>query len=133
MNLSQLGHVEAKEFNFIDEYTNLPTDIYVTVYPMKSKVGKKAENDMRHRIIELMQDENNIIEVDGQKSLTENLVKLESMRRVADCVVGWRGVQDGKGKQIDFSRDECVNQFLQCEEFVNAVFAFSNNLGNFTA
>jgi len=133
MNLSNLGNVEAKEFNFIDEYTNLPTDIFVTVYPMKSKVGKKAENDMRHRIIELMQDENNIIEVDGKKSLKEDIIKLESMRRVADCVVGWRGIQDDKGKQIKFSRDECVNQFLQCEEFVNAVFEFSNNLGNFTA
>ena len=130
MQLSNLGVIPPKEFNFIDPFTEQPTDIFITVHPIKSKHGKDAEHKMRLKIIELMQDENNFIEGEEKKLKTE-LIANASLEMVASLVVNWRGLEDEKGKQIKFSNEACFTIFKEHQELADAVYKLAGAMGNF--
>lgn len=131
MQLKNLGTTPPKEFNFIDPFTDEPTDIFLTVHPIKSKYGKETEHKMRLRIVELMQDENNIEEVDGKKNLKHELIMDETIRMISEMVIGWKGIEDDKGKQIKFTPEVCLETMKEHQSIADAVYSFANTVGNF--
>jgi len=130
MQLSTLGMTPLREFNFIDPFTEQATDIFITVHPIKSKHGKAAEHKMRLKIIELMQDENNLIENEEKKLKTE-LITNVSLEMMSNLIVSWRGIEDEKGKQIKFSNETCLEIFKEHQELADAVYQFASTMGNF--
>jgi hypothetical protein len=130
MKLSQLSP-SAKEFEFTNPYTNEPTGIKVTLYPMKSKEGKQAEHEMRLKILELMQDENNTIEIDGKKNMKEDVIIDVSLEMLASIVVDWNGIEDEKGEPLKFSKENAIKAFKEYREFSDFVYNTANNVGNF--
>lgn len=131
MQLSQIGKPNPIEFEFKDPYTgqSFTKPIFVSVHAIKSKVGKEATQKMQHNILKLRQDENNLI--DGEIKL--EVASQETIKWIADLVETWRGVEDEKGKEIPPSKEAFIEAFTQSEEFLNAVYAFAANLGNYLA
>lgn len=129
--LKNIGVVPPRELNFKDPFTEELTDIFFTVHPLKSKYGKEAEHKMRLRIVELMQDESNIVEVDGKKNLNQDLILEETVAMIANMVSDWKGIEDDKGKAIKFSEDKCIELLKEYQSLADAIYVFSSNMGNF--
>ena len=131
MKLSTLGNTPSKEFNFLDPYTNQPTDIYITVKPLKSKAGKEIEHNMRLKIAELMQDEKNIIKTDKRVDLNPDIMMDITISMVAELVEDWRGIQDDDDKDIVYSKEIALELLREHQSIADAIYLFSSNLGNF--
>lgn len=131
MKLSKLGNTPSKELNFIDPYTNEPTDIYLTVKPLKSKSGKEIEHNMRLRIAELIQDDNNIVKSANKVDLKPEIMIDVTIAMVADLVEDWRGIQDENDEYIPYSKEVCLELMKEHQTLADAVYNFSSNLGNF--
>ena len=131
MKLSNLGATPPQEFELLDPFTQEPTGIKITIHPIKSRIGKQAEHVMRQSILKLMQDESNMIEVDGNKSLKVELIKEVSIQMLTDLTVSWNGIEDDNGEPIKFSKKACKKAYLENEEFTDAVYEYANDLGNF--
>jgi len=125
---------EAKQFEFKDPFTgeSFEKPILVKVYSTKSKVGKQSRHDMELKIIQLMQDKDNIIESEnGKITIKPELIKDLAFENIADLVVDWSGIENEKGKEIKFSKKECIKAFNECEDFANAIYYFADNVGNY--
>jgi hypothetical protein len=131
MQLSQLGQIAPKTFTLKDPFTDLETDIKITVHPTKSKHGKEVQHEMFRKVAELMQDEANTIEIDGRKQLNNDLIAKVSYEQWADMIVSWENIHDEKNKQIKFTKDKAIEIFKENPYFVDAIAKFSNDLGNF--
>jgi len=134
MQLSKIRlNEEAKQFEFKDPFTgeSFEKPIFVNVYSTRSKVAKEAKHSMQLKMIELMQDEKNVDKKDDKVQLKVELIKELSLDFISDIVVGWSGVENDKGKEIKFSKAECIKAFEECEEFMDAVYFFADNLGNY--
>ena len=131
MKLSSIGNTPSKEFNFLDPYTNQPTDIFITVKPMKSKAGKAIEHNMRLKMAELIQDENNIIRAEEKIDLKPEILLDLTIEMIANLVEDWRGIQDDDDNEIEFSTEVAYQLFKEHQVIADAVFLYSSNLGNF--
>lgn len=131
MKLSQIGKIEAKKFDFIDPYTNQPTGITVTLYPMNSKQGATAEHNMRVKIVDLIKDENNMILVGEEKQLKPELIMQVSLEMVAEMIVDWSGIEDEDDKPLPFTRENAIKQFQECNEFGEFVINKTKDFANF--
>jgi hypothetical protein len=97
MILSNLYKPITKEFNFIDPFTDEPTDIFITVHSLKSKLGKEVTHNMQLSLLALKDDVNNLNE---DKTIKEDIQLVETIKWVSSLVSDWRGLQDNKGKDI---------------------------------
>lgn len=131
MKLSTIGNIEAKKFDFIDPYTHEKTGITVTLYPKNSKQGKQAEHSMRLKIIDLMKDENNVTEIEGQKNIRPDLIMKLSLEMVADLVIDWSGIEDENDNELPFTKENCYLALQQSNDLLEFIIDKSNDFSNF--
>lgn len=131
MKLSNIGNIEAKKFDFIDPYTHEKTGITVTIYPKNSKQGKQAEHAMRLKIIDLMKDENNVTEIEGQKNIRPDLIMKLSLEMVADLVIDWSGIEDENDNELPFTKENCYLALQQSNDLLEFIIDKSNDFSNF--
>lgn len=131
MKLSTIGNIEAKKFDFIDPYTHEKTGITVTLYPKNSKQGKQAEHLMRLKIIDLMKDENNVTEIEGQKNIRPDLIMKLSLEMVADLVADWSGIEDENDNELPFTKENCYLALQQSNDLLEFIIEKSNDFSNF--
>ena len=131
MQLSKIGQIESKKFDFIDPYTNEKTGITATIYPKNSKHGANAEHQMRFKIATLIADEQNII-VDGEnKTLKPNLIMQVGLEMLADMITDWSGITDEEGNELPYTKENAIKAFQECQEFADFIANTSMNFGNF--
>lgn len=131
MKLSNIGNIEAKKFNFIDPYTLQDTGITVTLYPQNSRVGAKAEHNMRLKIVDLLKDENNIVVVGEEKNLKPELIMQISLEMVCELIVDWSGITDENDNELPYNVENAIKAFKECNEFAEFIINKSKEFANF--
>lgn len=131
MKLSNIGNIEAKKFNFIDPYTLQDTGITVTLYPQNSRVGAKAEHNMRLKIVDLLKDENNIVVVGEEKNLKPELIMQISLEMVCELIVDWSGITDENDNELTYTVENAIKAFKECNEFAEFIINKSKEFANF--
>lgn len=122
MQLSKLFEVQTQKLPLKHFFTGEDTPIEFEIYPKNSRVGKKAEHQMRLKMLELLQDENNIDPT--TKNLKTELIEDVTFDYFSSLVVDWKGITNDKDKPIKYSKDECIKIFKEYPEICDAVFKF---------
>lgn len=129
MQLCKIGHSESKTFNFINPYTKQDTGITLQIFPLNSRIGKKAEYNRNMKFIDLKKDPNNFLE-DGKTPKPEVMEQV-AVEFVADLVEDWKGVTNEKNKAIPFTRENLINGLKECMELADLALAFASDVKNF--
>lgn len=131
MDLTKLGIVESKTLTIIEPYTEVETDITIELYPFKSKIGNEAQHSLNTKKLQLFQDENNIIEIDGQKRLKDEIVNDLMAEVLADITVGWNNIEKD-GKTIKFNKKNAITIYKEFDFIKNQILMFVSDFeGNY--
>lgn len=129
MQLSKLFEVQTQKLSLKHFFTGEDTPIEFEIYPKNSRIGKKAEHEMRMQTLSLLQDENNIDQT--TKNLKTELIEDISFNYLSSLVVDWKGITNDKEKPIKYSKDECIKIFKEYPEICDLVYRFVEDNSNF--
>jgi len=131
MTLSQLASLDAQpqKLEITNPFTDEKTGVAFLVNPIKSKAGNNAKHALNVKYLELMQDDSNVEDKDGTKTLKLEIMEALSREMYANLVVDWEGVTDDKGKKLPFDLNQCIAIFQDSTEIAMQVANFVNEMG----
>ena len=125
MKLSQIGKPIVVEMDFIDPYTDEPTDIKIKFNSIKSKIGKESIHNMQLKIIELKKE-------DPEKDISTDEMKSINIDLLCDLFVNISGLEDESGKAIKSSKNSFKTVLNESDELLNSCIIFVTKTGNFS-
>lgn len=132
MTLTQLTSLDAtpKTLELLNPHTEEKTGVTLTIYPIKSRIGAKAQHDFNMSKMELMKDENNVEVRDGITYLKNELIADIGSEMYAKLITGWDGVTDEKGKVEPFDYSKILQVIKDDINIATQIVEFVNNMGN---
>lgn len=125
MKLSQIGKPVVLEMDFVDPYTDEPTDIKIKFNSIKSKIGKESLHNMQLKLIELKKD-------DAEKEISVDEMKNINIDLLCDLFVSISGLEDEDGKAIKSSKNSFKSALDESDELLNSCIIFVTKTGNFS-
>lgn len=134
MNLqSLLGYNDPKPLIYTNSKNKDDKPLTLMVYSTNSKVYKDAFRQMQIKSFELLKDENNIGEFNGQKNLKVELLNELGIELISKLVISWDGLIDSKTKKkVPFDPLLLKEIMLYNDDLVSAISSFAEDTeGNF--
>lgn len=134
MNIqSLLGYNDPKPLIYNNPRNKDDKPLVLMVHSNSSKSYKDAFRKMQIKSFELLKDENNIREFNGQKNLKVELLNELGIELISNLVVSWDGLIDSKTKKkVPFDRELLKEIMTYNDDLVSAISSFSeDNEGNF--
>ncbi len=132
MTLSQLKSLDStpQTLELLNPHTEEKTGVTLTIYPIKSRIGSKAQHDFNMAKMELMKDENNVEVREGVTHIKNELVAEIGSEMYAKLIIEWDGVTDEKGKKESFEYSKILQVIKDDLSIATQIVEFVNNMGN---
>ena len=120
-NLSTPTEIEIK-----DPVTNksFENPAFLSVYSIESKQGKTVQLNI-YRDIMAWKEANKDIKP------TEELMKEITTKHLSTLIVGWKGIEDDEGNEVEYSPEKALELITEFELIFNAVNLGTAMMGNF--
>ena len=126
MKLSQINYdlTNTKEVEILDPVTkkSFEKPAYISIYSVESNIGKQCQVSIYRDILELTK---------GKEKPTEEQLKKLTCKNISNLVAGWRGIEDEKGKDIEYSKEKAIEVLENYDMIFNVVDKETAKLGNF--
>jgi hypothetical protein len=127
MKLSEINYdlTTPAEIEILNPVTNksFSKPAFISVYSLESKQGKTAQLNI-YRDMLALKDGN-------KKDISDEEMNEITIKHLSKLVSGWRGIEDEKGKEIEFSEEKTLEILTQYEVIFNTVNQSVANLGKF--
>ena len=128
MKLSEINYDLSKpaEIEILNPLTHASFEkqAFISVYSLENKVGKNAQ-------LNIYRDMLAIKENDDKKEISDEEMNEITIKHLSKLVAGWRGIEDEKGKEIEFSEEKALEILTKYELIFNVVNQNVGNLGKF--
>ena len=126
--LTQDLHDQGAELNVINPETGEPSDSFITVVGVDSKLWQKMQKSAMRKILEAR----DLAVKDGKEFIIdEDMTDVGEVDRLAGATTGWRGFQDEDDNEMPFTPENCKLLYSQAPNIRGQVNVFIGNRLNF--
>jgi len=126
MKLSEINYdlTSAKEIEILDPVTkkSFENPAFISIYSIESNIGKQCQVSIYRDMLEITKE---------KKKPTDADIKKLTCKNIASLVAGWRGIEDEKGKEIEYSKEKAIEVLENYDMIFNVVDKESAKLGNY--
>ena len=121
MNILDICTKDTADCVIVHPVTGEETDIVITVYGMDSRKFRTISKEIARRRAKDREEGKEVNEIQ------------EDSEMLAELTVGWKNVEMGDGKEMEFSRENAVKLYFLCAPIRDQVNRFIARVGNFLA
>ena len=127
--LTQDLHDQGAELNVIDPETGKPSDSFICVVGVDSKLWQKMQKAAMRKILEAR---DLAIKEGREFVIDESMTDIGEVDRLVGATTGWRGFQNENGEEMPFTPENCKILYAQAPSVRAQVNFFIGDRVNFT-